>query len=131
MAQRMNDDSANEIARLADEYFASRKSDREKYNKWLIRAFVDYADSNGKRIEAVACKDVEAFIHELIGAGVRVERIATNFVFLRRFFDYLEMRGVMAANTARVVFARAGRNEPRRRTDEELATVFKRYHPRR
>lgn len=118
------------IQRLVDAYLLVCKDTREGHHKTMLQKFVTFSVANTISPYQVTVKDIESFIQYLQQAGYTSEYIAVSFVFLRRFFDHLQSRGFVNGNPARDAFARAGRNEPRRFTDEELTRVHHECHPR-
>lgn len=123
-------DRATDIQLLVDEYLAAHKDTREGHHKAMLLRFVTFSTTNGISSCQVTVKDIELFIEYLHQAGYASDYIAVNFVFLRRFFDHLQSLGLIQGNPARDAFARAGRAEPRRFTDEELLRVHHEHHPR-
>jgi site-specific recombinase XerC len=86
----------------------------------MPRLFASFAGRIGKRPSGVTTKDMAHFIRELRESGRKAAYVANRFVFLRRFFDYLETIGRVRRNPARGTFARAEKHEPRWFADDEL-----------
>ena len=123
-------DPTTDLQYLVDEYLFERKGTREGHHRAMLKRFVIFSTSNRIPLCQVTVKDIEAFIGYLHQAGYTLEYIAVNFVFLRIFFDQLQADGLIHGNPARDVYARAGRNEFRRFTNEELVKFITKYHPR-
>jgi site-specific recombinase XerD len=96
----------------------------------ILKALIAFVKIVKKPIEHLTARDMESFIDFLLGSGLSHRQIAQEFSILRRFYDYLCDQGFVQTNVARMVFARAHKQDPRIYTDEELSVVFHKHHPR-
>ena len=119
-----------ELDRLIDAYRLSIGLRCLTRRSRILKYFMRFSESCRFSIGDCTPKRLDAFIAYLYLCGMTPKQIAQEFSILRKFFDYLLSLGRIQQNSARQVFARAMKKEPRVYSDRQLVSIHRQYHPR-
>jgi len=126
-----SDDYEKLIDNTMNDFILSMRGTRYGYYSWMMREFKEYSLKMKIHLCEYSVKDINGFIEYLVEEKkYKRHYAASHFTWIRKYFDYLTINGIVKVNVARAIFARAGYVQERKYSEKELKETIISYHPR-